>query len=259
MSISWLALLALIGALQGLLITSSVFLTTRALRVLARRSPRLRRIQRTAPKPGTERYEIRYTTISILSGVLLAAVTVSLIKAGRISVDTSQRGPLTVILQCLGYLLGLDAYQYLIHRLMHTRILFRHVHHVHHRSRTPSALSAFSFHPIEFIALGLYFPLTLSIFEFSVHSMAILCLIQFFMNTIPHCGYEFAPSWWYRHRVGRLILTPYFHDVHHQVSSVNYGACTTIWDRLLGTIQPGFERGFVELLTTRGSIDEERP
>ena len=87
--------------------------------------------------------------------------------------------------------------------------------------RLVSALSAFSFHPIEFIALGLYFPLMLSIFEFSVHSMAILCLIQFFMNTIPHCGYEFAPSWWYRHRVGRR----YRHRSRHGLRRQGLSAC----------------------------------
>lgn len=259
MSSSWLALLALIGVLQGLLIASSIFLTRRALRFLARRSWRLHRIQRAAPKPDTERHEMKYTAYSMLSGLLLAAATVFLIKSGRISIDTSRQGPVVVMLQCLGYLLGLDAYQYLIHRLMHTRVLFRYVHHVHHRSRIPSALSAFSFHPIEFILLGVYFPMMLSVLELNMVSVAILCIIQFLLNTIPHCGYEFAPPWWYRHCIGRLILTPYFHDVHHQVSSFNFGACTTIWDRLLGTMQPAFERGFVELVATRRSIDEERP
>ena len=42
-----------------------------------------------------------------------------------------------------------DTYFYWTHRLLHTRWFFRNVHSVHHRSKNPTPLAAYSFHPLE--------------------------------------------------------------------------------------------------------------
>jgi len=230
------------GIGQSIMIFLSIGLTWLVVRVLLRASLQHRRIQeRSRPKEAFW-YELRHTGYTILTGLLLTVVSVHLYARGILVIDVGPIGPMAVIVQCVVYFLLLDAYQYIVHRTMHTKLLFRRVHSVHHRSKTPGPLSAFSFHPVETAALGLYFPVALSCYTFHLYAILAFGLMQFFMNTVPHCGYEVAPAWWYQNRVTRWLLTPLFHDVHHQLSVYNFGACTTIWDRLFGTIQPDFDR-----------------
>src|SRR5262249_54259294 len=155
-------------------------------RVLGRGPLRRRRIQPCLPRREVMEHERAHVGSSILVGAVIAALTVHLLHRGTIALTTGSVGLLRIFLESAGYFLLLDAYQYLVHRLMHTRLLFRHVHAVHHRSRTPSALSAYSFHPVEVLALGVYFPLALSLHRFHAHAVVIFGVVQFFVNTIPH-------------------------------------------------------------------------
>jgi sterol desaturase/sphingolipid hydroxylase (fatty acid hydroxylase superfamily) len=252
-----LVVLVLAGALaQAAMIVASIAATWGLTRALRRSRLCDRRIQRGSPGHDVVVHELSHTAGAILTGAALSALCAWLFRRGVIVVDHGPTSPLRIVAECVGYFLALDAHQYLVHRLMHTRWLFRHVHAVHHRSKTPSALTAFSFHPVEMAALGAYFPLALSVHCFHVHAVVLFGVIGFFANTVPHCGYELAPAWWYRCRLTRWWLTPYFHDVHHQRTIHNFGACTTIWDRVFGTIQPDFEQRFAEL-HARGAPPQE--
>jgi lathosterol oxidase len=246
-SLSWPLLTLLVALSQGFMIILSVAVTWLVVRVLLRGRLRDRRIQPGAPSNQVMVYECLHTAYSIVTGAALAGLTVYLFRRGTITLDTGPFSVIPSVIECALYLFGLDAYQYVVHRLMHTRFLFQHVHAVHHRSRTPSPLTAYSFHPVELSVLAAYFPAALSLHTFNIVSVAILGVIQFFMNTIPHCGYEFAPASWYQKPWSRWLLTPFFHDTHHQMSAYNFGAITTLWDRLFGTIQPGFDRRFADL------------
>jgi Delta7-sterol 5-desaturase len=250
---SWILLTVLVALAQGIMMVISIATTGLVMRALGRGPLRHRRIQPRAPRREVADHERVHIVYSILTGSALSALVVYLLHRGTIALDAGPTSVISILLQCALYFLVLDAYQYVIHRLMHTRLLFRHVHAVHHRSRTPSALSAYSFHPVEVFALGVYFPLALSLHTFHLYSVAIFGLGQFFMNTIPHCGYEIAPASWYKRSWTMWLLTPIFHDVHHQTSAYNFGACTTLWDRLFGTMQPDFDRRIAEL-HARGAL-----
>lgn len=48
-----------------------------------------------------------------------------------------------------------DAWHYVAHRIMHHRLLYKHVHKIHHEFSAPFGLAAEYAHPIEIFVLGL--------------------------------------------------------------------------------------------------------
>ena len=54
-------------------------------------------------------------------------------------------------------------------------------------------------------------------------------------------------SRWARTPVLRQIGSSSFHARHHQDLGGNFGFYTLLWDRLFGTLAPGYEAGFGRL------------
>lgn len=115
-----------------------------------------------------------------------------------------------------------DALFYALHRLMHTRPLYRRMHLTHHRSVRPTAFAAYSFHPWE--ALG--------------EALLAFQTVSTLINVYGHCGREFYPPDWHRHPVGRWINTSTLHARHHATGRDHYGLYFTWWDRWLGSADP---------------------
>ncbi len=192
-------------------------------------------------------HEIKYVSINLAAALLLIVLGARLGAAGLIHVQLDRPTVLSAVGEVVLYLAGFDVYMYAVHRLMHTRWLYRHVHSVHHRSRAPSSFTAYSFHPVEWLLLGLYLPLSLVMFDYHAVTLAVVAALQGFLTTLQHCGYELAPRGWYENPVSRLFVTTFYHDLHHQRTTCNYGTFTTLWDRLLGTVPADFEEQFAAM------------
>jgi len=140
-----------------------------------------------------------------------------------------------------------DAYFYWSHRLMHTPILFRAFHYVHHRSHSPSPLASYSFSPVEAVMQAQF--LTIFIFVMPLHPSAIFAFV-FFMtmrNVLGHSGYEFFPAGTLTHPILRLSTTHTHHDLHHSTvghRGYNYGLYFSWWDRWQGTEHPDYAASF---------------
>ena len=166
---------------------------------------------------------------------------------GRILEDPlSPAVVLTIAWQFAVYFVLFDVYFYFLHRLMHTKALFW-VHRVHHRSRAPDPLTAFSFHPIEGLLTGGFVPIMVLLFDLHVYTIVIVNLFGVINSVLVHSGHEIFPSWWYRKPATRWYLTPMFHDRHHIRWKHNFGGFTTIWDRLFGTMHPDFVADYDKL------------
>ncbi|MEY2876106.1 MAG: hypothetical protein RLZZ373_3477 [Pseudomonadota bacterium] len=131
-----------------------------------------------------------------------------------------------------------DALFYALHRLMHSRALYRHMHLTHHRSVRPTAFAAYSFHPSEAVAEALM--VVAILFVLPLHPLALLAFqtVSTLINVYGHCGREFYPADWHRHPVGRWINTSTLHAHHHATGRENYGLYFTWWDRWLGSADP---------------------
>ncbi len=133
-----------------------------------------------------------------------------------------------------------DTWFYWTHRLMHHRALFRYFHRVHHRSTNPTPWTAYAFHPLESTvqALGI----VAILFILPVHPLAVLVFqtISTAVNVYGHSGHELYPRGWATHPLGRWLNTSVAHNAHHAMARHNYGLYFLFWDRLMGTIDPGY-------------------
>jgi len=137
-------------------------------------------------------------------------------------------------------IIGLDAWFYWTHRLMHDPRLFRRFHRRHHRSNNPSPFTAYSFDVGEALLLFGFVVVWPAVFPMHSHAMQWVMLYQIVTNTLLHSGYELMPA----RRDGRpmldFIVTTTHHDLHHAQAGWNYAAWFTWWDRWMGTEHPEY-------------------
>lgn len=151
-----------------------------------------------------------------------------------------------------------DAYFYWAHRAMHHRWLFRRVHRLHHKSRTPTPWAAYAFSPPEAVLDAGVMPLVtlllplheLSAFVFLAHMIA--------RNVVGHAGFELFPHWWLRIPLLRAITTTTHHDLHHSHGGYNFGLYFRWWDRLMNTEHPDYEKRFAAVAPPRCRLNQPR-
>jgi sterol desaturase/sphingolipid hydroxylase (fatty acid hydroxylase superfamily) len=71
-------------------------------------------------------------------------------------------------------------------------------------------------------------------------------LVNQFIGMIGHSGYEFFASPISK-RPWPFVCSTY-HDLHHSKFNYNYANIFSIWDRLFGTIYPGYDKRVTEWL-----------
>jgi sterol desaturase/sphingolipid hydroxylase (fatty acid hydroxylase superfamily) len=141
-----------------------------------------------------------------------------------------------------------DTYFYWTHRLLHHQRLYRVVHHTHHLSTNPTPWAAYAFSSMEaFVQAGIG---PLIVFTIPVHpaAFALFMVWQIAFNVFGHCGYEIFPRWFLRSPIGRILNSPTHHALHHEKFRANFGLYFNVWDRLMGTNDPDYERRF-EMVT----------
>lgn len=156
-------------------------------------------------------------------------------------------GPVWFGVSVVAGLIGLDAWFYWTHRLMHDPRLFRRFHRRHHRSHNPSPFTAYSFDVGEALLLFGFVVVWPWVFPMSSGAMVWVMTYQIVTNTLLHSGYELMPA----RRDGRpmldFIVTTTHHDLHHGQAGYNYAAWFTWWDRWMGTEHPEYLKRYAEV------------
>jgi len=142
-----------------------------------------------------------------------------------------------------------DAYFYWTHRLMHHPRLFPWMHKAHHRSINPTPWAAYAFDPLEAVVQAAIFPLAVFLYPISPLAFLLFMLWQLLFNVIGHAGFEIFPSWFLKSWIGKFLNTPTNHTMHHQYFRGNYGLYFNIWDRMMGTNHPDYEKRFHTVTT----------
>jgi sterol desaturase/sphingolipid hydroxylase (fatty acid hydroxylase superfamily) len=242
--VSILEVWAMAGAVWGLLW------------LLARRF----KIQRTRFDAGLLRHELVYSALTLGASAMTIGVLWGALRRNGMMTFAEGSASLWVVLgEFAIYFFAFDLYFYLVHRVMHLGPVFRWVHATHHRSTAPDPLTAFSFNPLEGILTGGFLPVFLAIVEVHRESLGAIATFQPLMSLYVHCGHEFFPRWWYRTPATGWLLTPLFHDQHHSLVGCNYGGFTTLWDRLFGTVNPGYAADFEALEWRRPPVAAIEP
>ncbi len=141
-----------------------------------------------------------------------------------------------------------DAYFYWAHRAMHTKRLFKATHLHHHKSRTPTPWTAYSFSVWEAAIEAAFVPIFLLItstmgIAFAGFAMFLFLWNMIIRNVMGHAGHELFPAGWLDIPILRWISTTTHHDLHHS-SGYNFGFYFTWWDKWMGTEHPRYAEAF---------------
>lgn len=138
-----------------------------------------------------------------------------------------------------------DAYFFWSHYLMH-RPWFRKYshHHIHHQFHNVSPWAAFSVHPVEGFIEVMVRPLILMLIPLHPYTIGVFAIITFTLNIIGHSGYEFFPKNYATSEFTKVKSCATFHHQHHQNGNYNFGLFLNIWDRMMGTLHPDYEKAF---------------
>jgi len=145
--------------------------------------------------------------------------------------------------QILFYLCFEDMFHFFAHQALHTSLLYKHIHKLHHRHSAPFGLAAEYAHPVETLILGmgtlggplLYCALVSYTTWFpQTHIVTVLgfIILRLFQAVDAHSGYDFP--WSLQH------ILPFWsgadhHDFHHMAFTNNFSTSFRWWDRMFGT------------------------
>jgi sterol desaturase/sphingolipid hydroxylase (fatty acid hydroxylase superfamily) len=123
---------------------------------------------------------------------------------------------------------------YFVHRLLHWKPLYRHVHSTHHLNVEVGPWSGLAMHPVEQV---LYFSTVVVQWLLALHPVNALFQIHVaaFSPALGHSGFE-------KLMIGRRLGVDsgnYFHYLHHRYFECNYGGSLAPLDKLFGTFHDG--------------------
>ncbi|MCB1156208.1 MAG: sterol desaturase family protein [Leptospiraceae bacterium] len=218
-----------------------------------------RLIQQQKPEMKKILFEVRYSFLTFLI-FALSAVGIYYARINGYTLmylDISQYGIPYLIFSTVVLILVHDMYFYFGHRLMHTKLLYKKVHLVHHNSTNPSPWASFSFHPYEAVIEAGIIPIM--VFVLPLHPIAILSFILFMtgMNVLGHLAYELFPSGFTTHPFFKWLNTSTHHNMHHKHFNCNYGLYFNWWDRIFNTNHEKYHERFEEV-ANRPKVEEEK-
>jgi sterol desaturase/sphingolipid hydroxylase (fatty acid hydroxylase superfamily) len=243
----------LFGGLTLLRYTVFVALWAGVLRWLGGRRPRL---QPPALSAAQWRRELLLSACTIVIGAAIAPAILWLGVRDQMAFyrDIGSHGGWAYFFFSIVLMLFIrDTLFYWCHRAMHDRRVFRYTHRSHHLSTNPNPLTSYAVSPVESL-FDTVLPFVLILFVVPKHPLAYLAFlwIDAGVAVYGHMGVEIFPRGTSRHWLGRWINTPTAHNWHHATARHNYGFYFLVWDRLMGTLDPDYERRY-EVATARSA------
>ena len=180
-------------------------------------------------------------SLCILSNGVFVLPTVTAFAAAFVS-QSGQRSLLEALglpspMRFIVAIAGLDALAYAQHRLLHRVEVLWRFHAVHHSDPEVDVTTTFRHHPVEAIFNGALVGGVVLVVGFSPAEIAAYTWVAFVVELVAHANLE-LPSW-FSAIVGRLFVTPGFHQLHHSranaEANANFGQAFSVWDRLFGT------------------------
>lgn len=136
----------------------------------------------------------------------------------------------TQIWHLLVYVLLTDIWFFAAHRLMHTKMLYRRIHKIHHKFTAPEAICGVYCHPVEMVVVNAASMMVGPVVLGSHPAIwGLWGVIATSSVTISHSGY--GPG-------GPLPGATGLHDRHHEEFNCNYGVALYLGDRLFGSYKP---------------------
>jgi sterol desaturase/sphingolipid hydroxylase (fatty acid hydroxylase superfamily) len=125
--------------------------------------------------------------------------------------------------------LGIDAADWLSHLANHRINAMWRFHAVHHSQEELSILTTFRAHPLVHVSFLISAVPVLAVAANST-TPAVVLIIYTCLGTLPHANVP-----WTYGRVGRVLISPAYHRIHHAATGrldINLGTVFAIWDFL---------------------------
>lgn len=201
------------------------------------------------PTPRMGSTDLRLGIANITLGSMLSGFLAYWIYASghsRIYISLSGHSVVEVLGGTLLYFVVTDVVIYWAHRLYHRPRWFRLIHRWHHRNPVPTALTAFSMHPVEFLTYQSIMLVPLLWLPLSAAGVIVVLLSSHIEALIQHSGVRVFPwlPW---------MPSTFYHDDHHRYFHVNYGQHLTLWDRLYGTLRRHDRQYGIEVFGGQGA------
>ena len=111
----------------------------------------------------------------------------------------------TVLISCFLCDHIFDIVNYIVHRTLHHRFLYKYIHKRHHEYKSTIAVAGLHTHPLEMFILSVI-PLGSGLIVLGCHigTAWLYMLLSMISSTIAHSGYHLP-----------FLNSPEFHDFHH--------------------------------------------
>jgi sterol desaturase/sphingolipid hydroxylase (fatty acid hydroxylase superfamily) len=185
----------------------------------------------------------RDVKLSILSTVIFALCAAFILSAydlgfTRLYGDPQDHGLWYLGFSFVAVLILQDTYFYFTHRLFHHPAIFKQLHQGHHRSTHPTPWTSFAFDPPEALIQAFFLVVIVLIMPLHFAVLAAVLTTMTLWSVLNHLGFERSSSSAIGAWLGRGLIGPKHHLIHHRQYKVHYGLYFTFWDKLLGTQDP---------------------
>lgn len=174
--------------------------------------------------------EIRMSvwSLAIMAGLSTPAEVAIQLGYGKVYYSAREYGLLYLFLSPLAFLAFSDAIIYFIHRGLHHRLIYKHIHKAHHSFINTSPFAAFAFHPLDGFAQGVAYQIFVFLFPFhsAVHLISLALVSMWTINIHDRVSLG-IPG----------VNGAAHHTIHHTTFRSNYGQYFTLWDRVCGTFR----------------------
>jgi len=148
------------------------------------------------------------------------------------NVNDINLGWLGILINAVAFIFFTDTLIYWIHRGLHSKLLYKPLHKIHHTWKVTTPFASHAFHPIDGFLQST--PYHLYVFLFPMHKISYLFMFVFVnIWTISiHDGDYRVPD------LFKYIVNGSAHHMdHHVFYNYNYGQFFTFWDRLGGSFR----------------------
>jgi lathosterol oxidase len=150
----------------------------------------------------------------------------------------------SILLTFVAMFIWFEVWFYTTHRLLHWRPLYI-FHRQHHTALVVDPLTSMSFSMLERLVLmggAIGFAIALQhVTEVSGAGLAAYGLFNYAVNVLGHSNVEVFPRWFSTSALGRYVVTPTYHALHHARFNGHFGLFTSVLDRAFGTVFRDYE------------------
>jgi sterol desaturase/sphingolipid hydroxylase (fatty acid hydroxylase superfamily) len=115
-----------------------------------------------------------------------------------------------------------DTSFFFTHYALHSKLLFKRFHAMHHTVFEPTGIDCYYESVVDHVCNGLFLVYMPLIFNIEYWVMFAFCTIETVMSVIGHSGLDSSVA--------------QYHDIHHRRERYNYAALFPWWDMLFGTM-----------------------